>query len=131
MNDHDTTTPSPKLERPTNAPRLYGQEGKGFEATVHAHYFVAGSDWLVTEYDPTDDLAFGWACLSGDRQNAEFGYVSMAELEEVRVPLRVRVNGRETLGGAILVERDEQWTPMTLTEAIEELDRRQGRVSQT
>ena len=77
-----------KLQRPTTAPPLYSQDGQGMNAVIHEHYFIGSCDWLVTEYDPEQDLAFGWACL-GDRQNAELGYVSGEELESVKVPLRV------------------------------------------
>lgn len=107
---------------PATTPALYAQDGKGYDATVYAHYFLGGNDWLVTEYDPKEDIAFGWACLNGDRQNAELGYVSLAELESVR--MRAMVGD---IPVPFPVEYDEHWQPMTLTEAIAELDRRQGR----
>jgi Protein of unknown function (DUF2958) len=110
------------LRRPVEAPRLYAQDGKGYEATVFAHYFVSGCDWLVTEYDPEDDLAFGWACLNGDRQNAELGYVSLAELETVRAP--VVINGQRV--NALRVEYEDGWPQMSLREAIAHLDKRSG-----
>jgi hypothetical protein len=117
------------LRRPTEAPRLYTQDGKGYDATVHAHYFVAGCDWLVTEYDPSDDLTFGWCCLNGDRQNAELGYTSLTEMEEVEIPLTLQLgDGREVGFGVTGVEWDDHWpTGLTLTEAIALLDERQGR----
>jgi len=123
-----TANPGGKGFRPTGAPPLYAQDGQGYEATVHAHYFVAGSDWLITEYDPDDDIAFGWACLNGDRQMAELGYVSLAELEDLQVPVRVRINGQE--GGTFYqgVERDTGWPEgLTLTEGMALLDERSGR----
>lgn len=130
---NDTTIPGEthRLERPAGAPPLYAQDGQGFQAIVHAHYFLGGNDWLVTEYDPADDLAFGWACLNGDRQNAELGYVGMAELEAVSVPLRMR----DVATGRVLesrvgqrVELDQNWPEgITLQAAVAELDRRQGR----
>lgn len=123
----------PRLERPRGAPPLYAQDGKGYEAIVHAHYFIGGSDWLVTEYDPDEGLAFGWACLNGDRQNAELGYVSLVELEEVRAPLTVRFHEgdsvtEQTVPRAVAVERDLDWRDgLTIREGIAELDLRQGR----
>jgi hypothetical protein len=119
-----------QLARPI-APALYSQDGLRMNAIVHEHYFLSGSDWLITEYDPEDDLAFGWACLNGDRQSAELGYVSMAELESVQVPLRVSLGGdmgEQTLTlGNVGVERDEHWPPgMTLSAAIAELNARSG-----
>lgn len=119
------------LERPTSAPKLYAQDGKGLGAEVFAHYFLAQSDWLISEYDPEEDVAFGWACLNGDRQNAELGYVSMAELESVRSTVRLRdlKTGKvlETRDGPG-VELEKDWPPRgtTLEQAISELDKRRG-----
>lgn len=115
--------------RPTGAPPLYSQDGKGYGATVHAHYFVGSADWLVTEYDPEEDLAFGWACL-GDRQMAELGYVSMAELEAIQVPIRVRVmpDNDIRLAGFQTVERERDWPEgLSIRDAITLLDERHGR----
>lgn len=106
------------LTRPPAAtPPLYSQDGEGYRATVHAHYFIGGCDWLITEYDPDSQIAFGWACL-GDRQNAELGYVSIAELEAVGPIIGQSVG---------LVDYDEHWSPVPLTEAIAALDKRSGR----
>lgn len=113
---------------PTEAPALYAQDGKGFGATVFGHYFLASHHWLVTEFDPTEGLAFGWACLGGDRQNAELGYVSMAELASLRSPLRVQAGEQQLTIGCAGVERDSDWPEgLTITEGIALLDRRQGR----
>lgn len=117
-----------QLDRPpTTTPRLYVQDGQGYGATVHAHYFLGGSDWLITEYDPDDDVAFGWACLHGDRQNAELGYVNMAELESVVVGQVITLAGVGTGTIPVRVEREHPWTPTTLTDAIDQLDRASGR----
>jgi hypothetical protein len=51
---------------------------------VKVHLFLGGCDWYLTEYDPEDDLAFGFACLNGDLQNAEWGYVSIEELRGLK-----------------------------------------------
>lgn len=109
---------------PADAPPLYAQDGKGYDATVYAHYFLGSSDWLVTEYDPNEGVAFGWTCMGGDRQNAELGYISIAELREVRAP--VKINGT-LIPDALPVEYDEHWQPCTITEAIARLDASQGR----
>lgn len=118
------------LKRPVTAPELYSQDGKGHDAVVHAHYFVGSCDWLVTEFDGTD-LAFGWARLNGDDQNAELGYVSLAELDSIRVPLRVSVGddmAQPIVLGYATVEHDEGWPEgLTLTEGIALVNERQGR----
>jgi len=127
-----STQQGPGLMRPTDAPPILSQDGKGQEATVFEHYFIGGCDWLVTEYDPADDIAFGWACLNGDTQNAELGYTSLAELAEVRVPLAVQVESNGMAEPIVLgqtgVERDENWPPgLTLREAIAVVNERHGR----
>ena len=101
---------------PKETPALYAQDGKGYDAIVYAHYFLGSNDWLVTEYSPEEDTAFGWACLGGDRHNAELGYTSVLELQGIRVP---------PLG--FRVEYETDWEPIPLREAIALLDRRQGR----
>ena len=112
---------------PAETPRLYEQDGKGYGATVYAHYFAASHDWLVTEYDPDQDIAFGWACLNGDRQNAELGYTSLAELEQVQWPVLVGLGDQTSVAGYLGIEMEEGWQQMELREAIALLDERQGR----
>ena len=103
-----------KLTRPpAETPPLYAQDGAGYEATVFAHYFVGGCDWWITEYDPSEDRAFGFVNL-GDPQNAELGYIDLAELESVRAP--VNVNGTR-INNALPVEFDRYWSRVTLAEA--------------
>jgi hypothetical protein len=114
--------------RPQGAPALYEQDGKGYDAIVYAHYFIGSSDWLITEYSPEEDVAFGWACLNGDRQVAELGYVSLTELESVALPTTVQMNGVDLGAFEQKVERDAQWPEgLTLTEAIALIDERHGR----
>ena len=93
-------------------PVTYQQDGKGDEAVVHLHYFSPSSDWWITERDagsPDDaepgrqDQAFGFTRLNQDTENAELGYISIAEL------LRCRV------------ELDLYWTPKPLGEIKERL----------
>ena len=70
-------------------PTSYETDGQGDEATATLHYFNGGSDWYITEKDagvPEDEeqgvqlQAFGLACLNGDTENAEMGYISIEEL---------------------------------------------------
>jgi hypothetical protein len=117
-----------KLPRPPkDTPHLYEQDGKGYDAIVHAHYFLGASDWLVTEYDGgIVDMAFGWACLNGDRQNAELGYVELAQLEAVTQSVTITSQGRTMGQLAVHVELELDWTPIPLHAAIALLDQRQG-----
>ena len=54
------------------------------EKIIHMHFFIGGCDWYITEYDPVDKLFFGFANLNDD-QNAEWGYISFAELKSIRI----------------------------------------------
>ena len=77
-------------------PKSYESEGQGDEAKVALHYFKGGSDWYIIEKDAGsahDEVsgmqhqAFGFACLNGDTENAELGYISIQELIENGVEL--------------------------------------------
>ncbi len=77
-------------------PKTYETDGQGNEAIATLHYFNSGSDWYITEKDagsPDDEVqgiqaqAFGFACLNGDTQNAEVGYISIEELIRCGVEL--------------------------------------------
>jgi hypothetical protein len=72
---------------------------------LHLHYFTGGCDWWIAEYDPATGAAFGYACL-GDPACAEWGYLDLSELEQVRVH-----------GGLLIVERDLHWTPTRASDA--------------
>ena len=84
-------------------PALYAQDGAGSEAVVHIKLFTPFSSWtwLLTEYDPVQELAFGFAYNAAMPDCAELGYVSLRELRG--------------LGRA--VERDILFTPKPLSEA--------------
>lgn len=86
-------------------PKSYETDRQGHSAIVYLHYFRGSVDaWIIERDrgDDTDDLrqhqAFGKVCLTGDKQDAELGYVSIEELIE---------NG---------VELDLYWQPVTLRE---------------
>lgn len=76
-------TPSPA--RLDKIPRLYETEETPLaDKIIHLHFFIAGCDWFISEYDG-QDLFFGYAVLNGDYMNAEWGYVSFAELKSIKV----------------------------------------------
>ncbi len=69
-----------------NIPPLYATESTpGEDKVIHARLFALASaaTWLIAEFDPEQRLAFGYADL-GDPTCAEWGYVSVAELEALR-----------------------------------------------
>ena len=90
------------LTRPLAAPALYAQDGKGYDATVYAGYYVPGhiAVWFVTEYGADYDEIFGWAEIIPGC--GELGYTSLAELEATG-----------------LVVRDDDWVPVPLRKAVD------------
>ena len=63
-------------------PRTYETDGQGDKAVAQLHYFTSGSDFYITELDKekTQDQAFGYSILNGDKEMAELGYISIPEL---------------------------------------------------
>ena len=65
------------------------------EKVAYLHYFHGGSDWYIFEKDKGDtanndfeqNQMFGYSILGGDMQNAEFGYISMQEINQTAVEL--------------------------------------------
>lgn len=88
-------------------PALYSQESVK-DPLVHVKLFTpyGGWVWLLTEYDPEEKLAFGFCYNSLHPDGAELGYVSLEELESLRV-----------FGKMPAVERDICHKPMKLSEA--------------
>ena len=76
---------------------LRSQDGKGGDATVIARFYIPKGfflddefNWIITEGDivyengkPTDIEMFGYACLNGDINNSELGYIMLSELEGI------------------------------------------------
>jgi hypothetical protein len=48
------------------------------------HYFYGGTDIYICEYDGKDEM-FGFTILNGDLYNAEWGYISRAEMTAIAV----------------------------------------------
>jgi len=75
----------PSRKRLAAIPKLYETEETPLqEKLIHLHFFIAGCDWFVAEYDG-DDLFWGFAILNQDFEMAEFGYVSFEELKAIKV----------------------------------------------
>lgn len=96
--------PRPTEKQLAKIPGLYSTEKIPCkDKVIHAHFFVGSCDWWIAEYDPKERLCWGYACL-GDPQCAEWGYVSLDELETVRV------------SNIFHVEYDRHWTPVKASE---------------
>ena len=92
-------------------PRLYEQDGKGDQATVHAHLFGLIGDFYLTEVNQAGTEAFGWSRRSGMPDCAELGYISITELNEM---LLKYTNKPSLLTVKFMVERDLYFTKDTL-----------------
>jgi len=76
---------SPSQARLDKIPRLYETESIPLkDKLIHLHFFIGGCDWYITEYDG-EDTFFGYAILNGDKEMAEWGYVSFQELKELKI----------------------------------------------
>ena len=94
---------SPTVRELDRIPGLYQTEHVPFgEKVIHMHFCIGGCDWFVAEFDG-GDLFFGYVILNGDRQNAEWGYFSLAELQSINI------NGLE-------IDCDLHWKPIKFAE---------------
>ena len=75
----------PTMTRLSKIPKLYETENIPLQGKlIHLHFFIAGCDWYIAEYDG-DDLFWGFAILNSDFQNAEWGYISFSELKAIKL----------------------------------------------
>ena len=75
----------PTKERLAKIPKLYETENTpAREKLLRLHFFIAGCDWYVAEYDG-EDIFWGFAILNEDYEMAEWGYVSFSELKSLRL----------------------------------------------
>ena len=75
----------PTRERLSAIPKLYETESISLEdKLIHLHFFIAGCDWFIAEFDG-EDLFWGFAILNSDLQNAEWGYISFSELKSIKI----------------------------------------------
>lgn len=78
------------------------------DTKIIAKFFnpVGREKWYATEYDPEDAIFFGFVSLFGDH-NDELGTFSLSELEELRLPMGMKI------------ERDLYFGDHTLAEVME------------
>jgi hypothetical protein len=92
-------------------PKLYATERtKTSNKMIAMHLFVGNADWWIAEGDAKEGVLFGFACL-GDWQNAEWGYVGINELKEIKVPMDIRFDDGKIHRGFIEVDVDLHWNP--------------------
>ena len=109
-----------KLKRPpASTPELYGQEELGDNALVFAHYFLPGTsaDWYVTEYNPIEEIIYGWAEIVPGF--GEWGYTSLVEFEQIALPFVLEMNGeKQESKYRMHVEFDLHWNIRTVREIL-------------
>jgi len=89
----------PTIEELSKIPALYSSEDIPLrEKMIYMHFFIGGSDWYATEYDPNENIFFGFAVLNNDLEMAEWGYFSLEELSDLKVKF-------------VEVDRDMHFTP--------------------
>ena len=89
-------------------PRLYETENVPTkDKIIWMHFFIGNSDWFIAEFDGKDTF-FGFACLNGWTDLAEWGYISYKELKELKVEAPVSINGQRALI-PLEVDRDLYW----------------------
>jgi len=91
-------------------PRLYETENvPAKDKIIWMHFFLGNSDWFIAEFDG-DDTFFGFACLNGWTDLAEWGYISYKELKELKVKQPIGIDGQRMLI-PLEVDRDLNWMP--------------------
>jgi hypothetical protein len=78
------------------------------ESFAYAKFFnpMGNHQWFITAYDPEQNLAFGYVNLN-DPQMAELGYISIQEIENIKLPF------------GMTIERDRGFSKMPLTEVMD------------
>lgn len=110
-------------------PSLYANEEKALDDVIVVvklfNPFGVGT-WYVTEYDPAERIAFGYATY-GDVNDpcAEWGYISIDELEST--PAFILGRSYPDIQG---VERDEHFLPKTWRGVREEARRATGKADE-
>jgi len=76
----------PTEKQLSRLPAFYSTENVPLkEKMILMHFFLAGCDWYAAEYDPEQQLFFGFAILNNDYDMAEWGYFSLKELCELKI----------------------------------------------
>jgi len=89
-------------------PRLYETENvSAKDKVIHLHFFLGGSDWFICEFDG-ENTFFGFACLNGWTDLAEWGYISYKELKELKVEQPILFGGEKRFT-LLEVDRDLHW----------------------
>lgn len=104
------------VEQGETFPDLYtSEEVKTGDKEVVAHFFLGSSSWWLVEADLSTGVAFGYCLLSGNLTDAEWGYFSLNELEDLRI-VKPQPSGEGVF--VWLVERDKEWVSAPAREVL-------------
>ena len=105
----------PNKKRLGEIPKLYETENTPLkDKLIHLHFFIAGCDWYIAEYDG-EDLFWGFAILNNDYEMAEWGYISFSEMKSIKLKGWLEVD----------CETEEAWEVRKASE-IEKIKKAQG-----
>ena len=84
-----------------------GRQDDISDPIVIAHFFnpAGAGDWYATEYDPINQIFYGYVSIFGDWHD-EWGYTSLDELADYNGPFGLRI------------ERDLYWKEKPASEVI-------------
>ncbi len=89
-------------------PKLYETESvEASEKLIYLHFFLCNSDWYIAEFDSKDTF-FGFVCLNGWKDLAEWGNIPFKELKELKVEQPIVVEDKREVM-FLEVEYDEYW----------------------
>lgn len=73
----------PTAKQLAKIPALYATESIPLASRlVFMHFFMGSYDFYAVEYDPKNEVFFGFVNLNG---NGEWGYVSLKEMKDLHV----------------------------------------------
>lgn len=112
---------TPEVEKLLKEYPLYSQDDKKGNTLVLCKFFLGSYTWYITEGSPegNDFTLFGITCNGED---AEFGYISLNELEALKARSRIEDGKTGEPRGflSLEVERDLFFKPVTLEELAAE-----------
>lgn len=104
------------VEAGESFPDLYtSEEVKAGDKQVVARFFLGSSQWWLVEADLSTGVAFGYVVLSDNLVDAEWGYFSLNELEDLRI-VKPQPSGEGVF--VWLVERDKEWVSSSAREVL-------------
>jgi len=92
-------------------PRLYSTEKIPLKyKKIYLHFFLSNSNWYISEYDG-QDIFFGFVCLNGLKEFAEWGNISFKELKELKINIPNKIIKNKTALISLEVERNLNFKP--------------------